>query len=89
MRNFDSLVNEILNEADGMTASGANSVLGAGAGAGYANQSQIPNKDTYAPNDARVVKLLGSKVIKRNMPKDTIFKGNVKRRRKHKRKHKK
>ena len=76
MESFESIVVEVLNES--MTASGATSVLGAGAAAGYNAQAQIPNEDTYARGDARVAKPLCKKVITRNMPKDSIFTGKVK-----------
>jgi hypothetical protein len=76
MESFECLVVSVINE--GMTAGGATSVLGAGAAAGYNAQSQIPNGDTYAPRDARVVKPLYKKVITRNMPKDSIFTGKTK-----------
>jgi hypothetical protein len=84
MESFESIVVEVLNE--NMTASGAMSVLGAGAAAGYSAQAQIPNGDTYAQGDARVVKPLYKKVIKRNMPKDSIFTGKVKSKKKKTRK---
>lgn len=49
-------------------------VLGTPMNAIY-NPNDIVNKDSYAPNDTRRPKLLGKKVIRRNLPKDTIFSG--------------
>lgn len=82
MLNFNSLVNSVLHE--GMTAGGAGSVLGPGATAGYNAQAQIPNADTYNTGDVRIAKPIGKKIIRRNMPKDSIFTGKLKN--KHKRK---
>jgi hypothetical protein len=86
MHSFNSLVNEILNEMDGMMSGSSNSVLGPG----VTTTSTHFSMDNYAAGDARTPKVIGSKIIKRNMPKDTIFKGNIKnkRKRKHRRRHK-
>jgi hypothetical protein len=84
MNRFDSLVESILNEDGGMTAGGSGSVLGSG----VVSTSTHISGDNYAKGDARVAKVIGTRVITRNMPKDTIFKGNVKRSKK-RRKHKK
>ena len=86
MNYFNSLVDSILNEDGGMTAGGVSSVLGAGV-----TSTATPfSGDNYAKGDARVVKVIGKRIITRNMPKDTIFKGNVKRkkRKKHRRRKK-
>jgi hypothetical protein len=78
---FLRLVNEVLNEMGGMTAGGEGSVLGSG----VTSTSTHISADTYQPEDARVPKVIGSKLIKRNMPKDTIFKGLKSRKRRKKR----
>ena len=86
MNYFDSLVESILNESGGMTSGGVGSVLGAG----VVSTSTPFSGDNYAKGDARIAKVIGSRVITRNMPKDSIFKGNVKRkkRKKHRRRKK-
>ena len=82
MNLFDQLVESILQE-NANVAGGAGSVLGGGV---TSTATQFSG-DTYASGDARVAKPLGKGVITRNLPKDTIYSGKV--RRKHKRRHKK
>lgn len=67
MNLFDTLIESILNE-NANVAGGPDSVLGSGV---TSTASQF-SADTYASNDARVVKPLGG-IVRRNFPKDSIY----------------
>ena len=83
MINLEYIVEEILAE-NANVAGGAGSVLGPGV-----TSTETPfSGDNYAKGDARIPKVLGG-IIRRNLPKDSLYSGKVKskrRKRKHRRK---
>jgi hypothetical protein len=85
--NLNNIIEDVLCE-NANVAGGAGSVLGPG----VASTETHNSGDFYAPNDARAVKPLGLKPIKRNFPKDSLYSGCVKsksrrKHRRHKKKH--
>jgi hypothetical protein len=78
---FDTLVESILNE-NANVAGGTGSVLGAGV---TSTATQFSG-DNYAKGDARVPNIIGG-ITRRNLPKDSLYSGKVrkKRKRKHRR----
>ena len=82
MINLECLVEEILYENANVAGPGG------ALGPGVASTETAFSGDHYAPNDARIPKVLGG-VTRRHLPKDSIYAGRVgkKHKRKHKRKH--
>ena len=81
MINLESIVQEVLSE--NINVAGPGGALGAG----VASTETAFSGDNYARGDARVVKPLGTRVIRRNKELTSIYSGKVKGKHKHKRKH--
>jgi hypothetical protein len=82
MLSLEELILEVLKE--NVVSGGILSAFGSGVDAEGATQFSA---DTYARGDARVPKFLGSRITKRRLPTDSIFKGSVKKKTRKRRKH--
>jgi hypothetical protein len=65
MSNFNKLVQKLLSEMAANIAGGADSVTGPATSGNFGNQFPSQNDNAYAPNDARVPSILGSKVSRK------------------------
>lgn len=68
MSNFNQLVEKLLTEIANV-AGGPGSVTGPGTSGNYGNQFPSQNDNVYAPGDARIPSILGSKKRKKKKTK--------------------
>jgi len=64
MKNFDILVDKLLSEMAANVAGGAGAVTGPATSGNYGNQFPSQNDSAYAPGDARIPSILGSRVVR-------------------------